>query len=307
MSFDWLDYAIGSATGAAIIAFLGFLFRDTVARYFSKSIEHRFDAKLEKVKSTHRQREIEISAELASKDRELHQITSFLTDSRRERDVALQAKRMLGAEAALNQMFVLSKNVMAVEMMKYIKYDEFCDWAKKHPAEYNRFLEILKLDDALFELNPNDQMLMILYLPETVYKHFSAFKLITTIAIMKLKAAGFGRGQPLAFKSDALASTVIELAPTSEEGFQKYGDDYGFYWRQYFYDNTTKLLRETVTGVEQGRLDTIAAADIAVSSEIARSQAAASLAEIGLPSQVLHSEREVQGLESARKGEDNRK
>lgn len=108
--FKW---GAGVVASAGIMGLVGFFMRETLGRYLTKSVDHQFERKLEKFK-----------ADIRDGEKELEQIRSFLVSARRDRDLALQAKRFEAAETMMRARNMLAEFSLLVEYMKGLKVDE---------------------------------------------------------------------------------------------------------------------------------------------------------------------------------------
>ncbi|PHP18165.1 hypothetical protein CG471_19035 [Sphingobium sp. IP1] len=176
---EWVVSAVGSVaiTGIVISATV-VLMRDTLARYLTKSVEHHFEERLEKFKG-----------DIRDNERELEQIRGFLTTAQRERDAAIQTKRLEAAESLLRERQVLSRLSMLVEYMKILNTDKMIDdTGDPKIAEFVKTLiQPLQVDKTLEEIKSFDRTLSRLYLSEVAVKTFEAYQTILMNAVTLLK------------------------------------------------------------------------------------------------------------------------
>jgi len=67
---DWL---VSPATAVVFCAGCGYVFRNAIARYFTKSIEHKFDEKLARAK-----------AQFQAKEGEIERISAFIASQKKK-------------------------------------------------------------------------------------------------------------------------------------------------------------------------------------------------------------------------------
>ncbi|MEL6023959.1 hypothetical protein RQM20_006975 [Citrobacter freundii] len=108
-----LKWILSVATSTSVITLALYLMRGTLIRIFTKKVEHNFEKKLETFK-----------ADIRESEKELEQIRSFIVSARRDRDVALQAKRFEAAESMMRARKSLSEFSILVEYMKGLNIDE---------------------------------------------------------------------------------------------------------------------------------------------------------------------------------------
>lgn len=172
---EWL---IGVVTTTGVIGVVGYLFRDALAKFFSKAIEHRFEKRLEAFKG-----------ELRDNEKELEQIRSFLVSARRDHDTALQAKRLNAVEALLRARDGLAQLSMLVEYMKILNIEEILkDADDPKVAEFvDVLLKPFDIDEKFKQFGTLDKTLARLYLSERSLKAFDAYQSIIMHAAMMLK------------------------------------------------------------------------------------------------------------------------
>ncbi len=250
---EWL---LNVATTAGVISVVGYLLRDTIAKFFSKAIEHRFEKRLEKFKG-----------DLRDNEKELEQIRSFLVSARRDHDTALQSKRFEAAEILLRARHGLAQFSMLVEYMKILNIEEILKDAGD--PKLANFIDLLvkpfELDDKIKQLGAVDKTLPRLYLSEQSLKAFDAYESIIMNAtlMMRLLAIPLSNKGNL-IKTGALSKTVVELVPNSKDGFDKFGESFAYHWSTYFYDEILKSLRHEISGVDDLENATKSAESLAI-------------------------------------------
>ncbi|MGA1851707.1 hypothetical protein [Sphingobium yanoikuyae] len=280
---EWVVSAVGSVaiTGIVISATV-VLMRDTLARYLTKSVEHHFEERLEKFKG-----------DIRANERELEQIRGFLTTAQRERDAAIQTKRLEAAESLLRERQVLSRLSMLVEYMKILNTDKMLDDpGDPKIAEFIKtLLQPLQVDKILEEIKSFDRTLSRLYLSEAAVKTFEAYQTILMSAVTLLKVLSM----PLDKKSDLikrgkLSQTVIELVPGTADGFEKFGEGYAYHWATYLHDEVLRLLRNDILGMDASGKDAASAERLVLESRLAQAKVQMSLRENGLSQGLIRTE-----------------
>ncbi len=276
---EWL---LGVVTTTGVIGVVGYLLRDTVAKFFSKTVEHRFEKRLEAFKG-----------ELRDNEKELEQIRSFLVSARRDHDTALQAKRLNAAEALLRARDGLAQLSMLVEYMKILNTEEILkDADDPKVAEFvDVLLKPFDIDEKFKQLGTLDKTLARLYLSERSLKAFDAYQSIIMHAAMMLKLLSV----PLKNKGDmikagGLRKTVIELAPGSKDGFDKFGEGFAYHWATYFHDQVLASLRHEISGVDDLAKAAKSAEGLALDSRRAQLNVRSTLEATGLPEKLINAD-----------------
>lgn len=89
---------------------------------------------------------------------------------------------------------------------------------------------------------------------------------------------------------------MIELVPTSKEGFDKWGEGYAFHWSTYFHDEVLKALRHEISGTDDMTRDTESIQRLALDSRRAQANIRSSLEKAGLPDVICQRKPEKPGI-----------
>lgn len=279
MSVEFWKWLSGVVASSGVIGVAALLMRDTLAKFFSKSVEHRFEKKLETFKS-----------DIRDNEKELEQIRSFLVSARRDRDSIIQSKRLEAAETLLRARHGLSQMSMLAEYMKLLKTDRIIK-AGNDP-KIIEFVETLvkpfDVDEKIKLLGAIDKTLPKLYLSDKSLKVFDAYEsiIIHAALMMKLLALPVSDKEGLV-NFGALAAVVVEIVPDAKEGFDKCSDGYAYHWVKYFHDEILRNLRHEVSGVDDLKRDTESIERLAVDSRRAQINVRASLEQTGLPDNLI--------------------
>lgn len=279
MTFDLGTLLLNAGTSTAFIAAVGIVMRGTIADFFSKSIEHRFEKKLETFK-----------AGIRINETELDQIRSFLVSTRRERDSAIQTKRLEAAETLLRARHTISQLSILVEYMKVLNTEEILNDGAN--PKITTFIESLikpfDIDEKIKILGKIDQTIPRLYLSDKPLKLFDAYQSIITHAAFMMKIFSIPqRNKNEIIKTGSLSKIITEIVPSSKEGFDKWGEGYAYHWSAYFYDQILHSLRHEVSGADDLTRDTESIERVALDSHRAQNNIRASLAQADLPDTLL--------------------
>ncbi|MBJ3796768.1 hypothetical protein ACJYFV_13305 [Enterobacter asburiae] len=276
--FKWL---ISTLTSTALLGVIIYFSRSALTKLIGKSIEHRFDKKIENFKS-----------EIRDKEKELEQIRVFMASTRRERDSTLQTKRFEAAEILMRSRQFLGQFTMLVEYVKMLNMNEILD--KRNDPKITQFIKALTdpvdIDEKLRVYGTFDRTLPELYLNDRVKKLFEAYQFIILNAVMIMKVLSMPgiNINPDLFKKDSLRKTVIELAPLAKEGFDQFGDSYAYHWTNYFYEEILKELRNELLGITSLSKDTEAATKLALDTRRAQVNLHTKLEENGLSENLIN-------------------
>lgn len=279
MFAEFLKWILVVVTSTGILGFTAYLMRATLSRFFTKSVEYQFEKKFEKFK-----------ADIRYNEKELEQIRSFLVSARRERDSVLQLKRFEAAEILIRARQDLSEFSQIVEYVKVLNTDEIMK--KGDDPKISEFISTLikpfNIDEKIKAYRETDRTLPRLYLSERSLKLFETYESIIFNAVVMIKILEIPlRNKSELIKKGSLSDMIVEVIPSSKEGFEKYGEGYVFYWSNYFYTETLNELRNELLGAANMNRDTDAATRLALDSRRAQIEIRSSLQESGLSETLL--------------------
>lgn len=276
---EFLKWVLGVVTSTGFLAFVAYLMRETLSKFFTKSVEHKFEKKLEIFK-----------ANIRDGEKELEQIRTFIVSSRRERDSILQSKRLEAAEVLMHLRQKLSQFTVMVEYLKLLKIDELIKSINE--PKVIEFLNILikpfNIDENLKILGGIDRTLPRLYLSDKSLKVFDAYESIImhSVTVMKILSISLEPGKLL--NTDSISKVIIELAPQSKAGFEQFGEGYALYWATHFYNETLQELRSELFGTAKMNNDTESAETSALDVRRAQINLRQSLQAAGLSETLLN-------------------
>lgn len=281
MQFPIYDWIVSSLGTSALLGVVVYLFRETLAKFFTKSVEHQFDLKLEIIKD-----------QLLAKSTELDHIMTFMSSQKRERDSVLQAKNLEAAEITLRACDALAPLKMAVEFVKTLNIEEIVK-QKNNPdiAEFvGTLLASIKVDETLAEIKEIDMTIPRLYLNDRTLSFFNAHQSIIMHAILIMKLLSLGLDSEKLMKKKVLQKEIEGLIPISKESFAKYGESYAFLWVQFFSDEIKKALRVQVRGDEKDMEDSATITNLSIASQQAQHEVRQKIDSSGLPPELFNTE-----------------
>ncbi|WP_417414372.1 hypothetical protein [Hoeflea sp.] len=289
MSSEILNWILSGILSSALLGSVGYLLRDAIGSYFAKAAEHRFEKKLESFK-----------ASIRDNEKELDQIRSFLVGARRDRDSAIQSKRLEAAETLLRTRNILSQLTMLVEYIKILNIDELIK--EENDQKISKFIGDLidpfNVDEKISIIGAADKTIPQLYLSERSLKLYYVYEsiIIQASVVMKLLAMPLHDKGSL-MKARGLSKAIIELFPNSKSGFEKFGEEYAYHWSQYFHDEVLRSLRHEVSGIDDMNRDADSIERLALDSRRAQINIRSSLEQMGLSDSLINAN--VEAAESA--------
>ncbi|QMV54208.1 hypothetical protein [Ewingella americana] len=276
---EFWKWLLGVITSTGFLAFVAYLMRETLSKFFTKSVDHKFEKKLEVFKSG-----------IRDSEKELEQIRTFIVSARRERDSILQAKRLEAAEVLMHLRQKLSQFTAMVEYLKMLKIDELIKSINEPKVLdfLNTLTQPFNIDENLKVLGEIDRTLPRLYLSEKSLKVFDAYEsiIIHSVSVMKLLSISLEPGKFL--NTESLSKVIIELAPQSKAGFEKFGEGHALYWATHFYNETLQELRNELFGTAKMNNDTESAETSALDVRRAQIKLRQTLHDAGLSETLIN-------------------
>ncbi|MEH4929953.1 hypothetical protein [Enterobacter cloacae] len=275
MMNDIFKWVLGVITSVGFLSGVGYLMRDTIGRYFSKTVEHKFDKKIEKFK-----------ADIRESEKELEQIRGYIYSARSGRDSIIQSKKFEAAENLIKIRKYLYGFNLVSRYLQMIKIEEL--YRKSDDANVKSFIHAivspLNLDAKFEEYNKFDKDTPKLYLSEKTIKTFEVFEGINMTGAATLKMLEFSSvTKSNMITAESLVNKIVELVPWSKELFDKHGENYVYYWNDYFYYELLKEIRNDLSGDGNMIKDTEQAAKLALDFRETQLKLQESLNKFGLP------------------------
>lgn len=277
---QWVMNLIATATATSVLMVaISFMLREALTKLFAKSIEYGFEKRLEKFK-----------VELREGEKELEQIRSFLVSARRDRDSASQSKRLEAAEAllrardALAQLAILPTYLQTLNIEYILKNSQ----NSKITELFQALISPLDVDQKLKNIALIDRTLPRLYLSERTLIFFGVYEdiIIQSAVTMKVFSLPLQNKEGILKKSD-LAQKIVSLVPSAKKDFDNLGDDYAYFWVDYFYAETLRVLRYEVSGLEDDMRDNESIQRLAINSRQALTNIQMSIQSVGLSGDVV--------------------
>ena len=255
-------------------------------------INHLFNKKLEKFKADSYKKLEEFKADIRNDEKEREQIRSFLASDRRERGLAIQSRRLEAAEMLLRVRDAYAQLSILVEYMKVLNTEQILNEAEDPKiAEFvDRLVKPIDIDEKLKQLGSIDKTYPRLYLSENSLKAFDVYESIILNAAMMMKFTINLPKKGCFIEASNLSKTIIELVPSSEEGFEKFGELYAYYWATYFYDEILRALRHEISGTDDEAQGVKSAVRLVMDSQRAKETIDSARKEINLPDTLIKSD-----------------
>ncbi|EQB7865712.1 hypothetical protein ACYUAC_001245 [Citrobacter amalonaticus] len=279
MGNEFLNWLGGVAASIGVTGTIGYLCRGSLSRFMTKSVEHRFDKKLEKYK-----------AEIKESEKEVEQMRNYLSSVRYGRDSLLQRKKIESAERLIKARRMLDEFNMVVIYMQMFKLEAFFE-NMNDPKIQNVIDVIIKpldLKNKTEEYKKLDRDTPRLYLSDKTMKVFDAYSGIIMLGVSKLimletkdeNASGF-------VSSDSTIKQIIELLPHTKESFDKYGDSFIFQLHDYFRRELLTEIKNELTGDNTMARDTELAADLAIGLRNAQVRVKETIEQLNIPDELI--------------------
>ena len=247
---------------------IGIIFRNSITNFLADKISQRSIKKIEELKS-----DLRVSENL-KRDLDKHIADSFENHSN-----LLCSKKMQAAEDLIKARQFLAQFHILTLYMQILDIPKILEMREKKIVDL--FATLMKPFEGELEALKVDKTRPLLYLNERTLKAFEIYELMITNAYTMLTLISFDiKNKHKFIKNDSkLTQLIIEYVPNSEEGFNKFGANYAYYWATYFYEeimNTTRKEILDLGNVEKkiGRTSEITYRSYAAAEELMKNKEA---------------------------------
>lgn len=232
--FSFLNDNLG-----VILLAIGVIFRESIVKYIAAKISQEGLKEIEKLKSSFR---VEENAR-----RDLSQQVSGLYSNQTAQLFAKKleaAEDLLKARQSLTQYQVLAQYMQVFDIPRILSANDekTVPFFKELMKPFNGKLDGFKIDKIRPEL----------FLGVKSLKAFEIYELIIVQAYitMNLLSLDIKNREKFLHKDSKLTQLIIEYIPSSKEGFDRYGENYAYYWVTYFFDEIKNAAREEIMNLD---------------------------------------------------------
>jgi hypothetical protein len=283
---DFTSWLVGVITSVSITGVIGYLWRDSFGRFMAKSVEHRFDKKLEEFKS-----------EIKESEKEMEQMRGYLSAARSGRDSLLQAKKFESAENLIKIRKSLDEFNLAVFYMQMFKIDALFE-SVNDPKIQNLIdviIKPLKIDEKIEEYRKLDQDTPRLYLSDKTMRVFDVYSDIIMVGVSKLRMLETKiESTSDIVTSDKVINRILELLPNAKDGFEKHGYSFMFQFHSHFRRELLIELKNELAGDNNMVRDTESAAELAMGLRSAKVRVQETIEQYNIPDALINTEVRIQ-------------
>lgn len=283
---DFTNWLVGVMASVSITGIIGYIWRDSFGRFMTKSVEHRFDKKLEKYKS-----------EIKEGEKVIEQIRDYLSASRSGRDSLLLAKKIEAAESLIRVRKFLDEFNMAIFYMQMFKIDALFE-SVDDPKIQNLIdviIKPLKIDEKAEEYRKLDQDTPRLYLSDKTMKIFDVYSDIIMVGASKLRMLETKiQNTSDIVTSDKVINRILELLPNAKEGFEKHGDSFMFQFHGHFRRELLMELKNELDEDNNMVKDTNSAVELAMGIRSVKVRVQETIEQYNIPDALINTEAKVQ-------------
>ncbi|EPB5912690.1 hypothetical protein ACRQPR_000893 [Citrobacter amalonaticus] len=282
MANDFLNWLLGVAASIGITGIIGCVWRDSIGRFMTKSVEHRFDKKLESYKS-----------EIRENEKELEHMREYLSSVRSGRDSYLQMRKFKSAENLIKARRFLNEFSMAVIFMKMFKIEALFENIDdpKIQGLIDSLVKPLNLDEKSSEYRKFDLDTPRLYLSDKTMRFFDIYSGIIMISVGMLKMLETKNKEASGIITcNNVVENIIDLLPSAKEDFEKYGDSFIFQLHDYFRRELLNEIKSDLTGASNLDRDTDLAAELALGVRNAEIKLKDAIAQHHIPDDLINTD-----------------
>jgi hypothetical protein len=226
-------------------------FREALGKYIARFVQHRFDERIEKLKSDLRLSEEKFAADLRANQQQLRSLADVTLSLRSSRQAALDARRLQAVEKLWAAKIATDRMIMAARLVSSLNMDEMFKVAETGDPKISKFAGMLDQMTGLDlkkDAIPASALTEQPFLPPKVWVIFSAYQSIIVTSVLFLKALADGASKFLN-KEDLLKPTMLLALPEYKDYIEKYGFS-GYY---HLLEVLNKKLLQAITEMLEGR------------------------------------------------------
>lgn len=212
----WIPTAI-----AAFLVLLVFVGKHSIKAEIEKSVQHKFDAKIETLRAEIRKNEEEFKSELRLKETEISALRDGVLGGRVNRQAMLDKRRLEAVERVWAAVTELAPFKFASATMSNIKFDAAAKEASRDPKVRLLFKTMGLPGSGKFPENPakNER----LFVSPIAWALFSAYATVLSVSVLQMKMLELGLAEANKLLDTEKIKTIMKAAlPHQTEFIEKY-------------------------------------------------------------------------------------
>jgi hypothetical protein len=269
MSFlDWIP-AITTTTMAAGALWL---LRNLIMTRLTKTVEHEFNAKLERLRADLREAEERLKADLRAKEADITVLRSGALSAMASRQMALDKRRLEAVDqlwTAFNSLGGARTLSMSLSVIKF-------EAAAKHAASDQKTRQFFETIAGGFDPKNIDHASAAKarpFVPAMVWASYTAYMAICMHAVIRWHVLRFGLGANDFSDNDAIKKLITAALPHYGDYLEKIGPDGYHYILEALEEKLLKEIEQMLVGAEADQASIEQAAEIVRRSNAVLAQA----------------------------------
>lgn len=284
---EWLRPLItsGAFTGALVVAL--YLGRDLLRTYLTGGIEHRFNTRLEEMRSQLRDSEERLKADLRAKEAELATLRGGVMTAMSSRQVAVDKRRLEAVDQLWSAVISIGQTKPIATMLGVVKFDAAAKAAERDQRLRDVF-ESMSMGFDVKKLDLSGAVKARPFLSATVWATYSALAAISSHSVMKwqILKSGLKDGKDLLVDDKTVAQVIKAALPQYSNLIDTAGSAGYYLILEELEKKLVDDIQGMLAGVEVDKAALERAADIVkLSSELTKrdAQAASEVAPLATP------------------------
>lgn len=248
---SWIDWVPG-VTMTSLFAAALWLCREWISARLGRSIQHKFDTKLEELKAKLHEQSAEFSAELRAKEVQMDALRSAALAGVASRRANLDERMISAVDQLWSAVQALAPAKAASADIAIINYDEAARVAETDPRAREVFHTMGgQLDPR--ELHSHEGQLARPFVSEMSWAIFSAYSSILSVAVLKMRMLSGGINIPNVIDEAKIQRLVLAALPHQKDFVTKHGPQAYHYLLDELEARLLTELRCVLRGVESDK------------------------------------------------------
>jgi len=260
---DWIP----AISTSVLLGFVLWLLRSVISTRLKSSVQHEFNEKLEKLRTTLRNSEQSFKADLKSKENEIGILRNGAIAKLSSRSEVLDRRRIDAVEQLWAAVMALAPAKAVSATMAVIKFDAAVKVAVDNPKAREMFAKIGgKFNKQKMYTNDADKVRP--FVTDIAWAMFSAYRSIVAAAVIRFELLKTGLDIPKIVDTAAIDKLITAALPHQAEYVKKFGADAYYYLLDELESRLLEELRKMLQGAESDKETVEQAAKIIKESEL---------------------------------------
>lgn len=254
---DWIP----SITTTSLFATTLWLARNLIASRLTKSVEHEFNEKLEKVRAEYRQQEERLRSDLQTRAAEIEALRAGALSAMSGRQAVIDKRRLEAVDQLWASVTALASARALAASLSVIKVDAVGEMAQ-HDEKVRKFVEMMGLGFDAKKLDHASAAKAQPFVSPMVWAIYSAMQAVASHAVIQWHALKSGLNPKGLIDEDKIKSLIKVALPHYSDYVDKNGSAAFYYTLDALENQLLVAIRQMLSGTDDDKASIDRAAEI---------------------------------------------